>query len=178
MKWKVTWPTLGGSLGIQGGELPFFCHDVTARSLRVPLGEENMKHSTFAYGIKRMSIYVPEERVAMLAKAFEAVLDTPNIADKGVEKGLGVFEIERMNKVKGVEDTIRFYVQAPPEERQRDGMRVRDGVLIGDIVVGSLPILSENGILVRLDIPVEEGVGSIFLDLDMQSGRSKTGVEE
>ena len=57
-------------------------------------------------------------------------------------------------------------------------MRVRDGVLIGDIVVGSLPILSENGILVRIDIPVEEGVGRIFLDLDMQSGRSKTGVEE
>jgi hypothetical protein len=38
LKWKVIWPVVGGSLGIQRGELPFFCHDVTDRSLRGSVG--------------------------------------------------------------------------------------------------------------------------------------------
>ncbi|KUJ22958.1 uncharacterized protein LY89DRAFT_536933, partial [Mollisia scopiformis] len=52
VKWKVTFPVLND--GRQRGEFPFFCHDVTARKLRVPLEEKNVSHPSGAVGIKEM----------------------------------------------------------------------------------------------------------------------------
>jgi hypothetical protein len=177
LKWKVTCPQTGGE-GSQKGELPFFCHDVTPRSLRVPFTEESTKHPTFGYGIKQMSIYVPEERVPILAEAYGAVLDTKNIADKDLGQNLGVFEIPRMKAVEGAENTISFVVQAPPEKWQDEGMKERGGVMLSDIVVGGLSILGGHGMLMRIDVPIEEGVGRIFLDLDMPPDWSQPSKEE
>lgn len=172
LQWKVTWPVVVGELAVQRGELPFFCHDITPRELRVPLEEENTKHPTFCYGIKTMGIYVPEDRAKLLADAYAAVLDTSNIKEDG-EQALGVFEIQRMNKVPGVDDSIRFYVQAPLEEWQKEAMDERGGVMLGDIVVGGLSILGGSGILMRIDIPVEEGMGRIFLDSNLPGAWSR-----
>lgn len=176
LRWKVTFPRIGGEEGWKRGELPFFCHDITSRSLRVP--NDNTMHPTFGYGIKQMSIFVPEERVPDLAEAYAAILDTPNIADTDVGQNVGAFKIERMNKIEGAESSIHFYVVAPPEEWQAEGMKERNGVMLGDIVVGGLSMLGGHGMLMRIDIPIEEGVGRIFLDLDMPSGWSQPSQEE
>lgn len=165
VKWKVTFPKLESDGDkFQRGELPFFCHDITPRSLRVPT--ENTKHPTSAYGIKSMSVFVPEERVSALVEAYKAILDTPNLANGEIEPSRGIFEVQRMNKVEGAKGGISFCVQPPTEESQIVGMKERGGVLLGDIVVGGLSPSGGKG-MVRIDAPVEEGVGRIFLDLDL-----------
>jgi hypothetical protein len=66
VKWHTTFPLTTN--GFQRGELPFFCHDVTDRALRVPMSKENITHPSFAYGIKDLLIYVPESRISALTK--------------------------------------------------------------------------------------------------------------
>ena len=66
-------PILGGT-DIRKGELPFFCHDVTPRALRVPDSQENTTHPSLAYGIKSLCLYIPQDRVQVLVDAYEAIL--------------------------------------------------------------------------------------------------------
>jgi len=165
IKWKVTWPVAGGELGLRRGEAPFFCHDVTERELRVPTA--NTTHPTLAYGINKISIYVPPERATLLAEAYEAILDTRNLMDGNARPG-GIFEIPRMEPVEGVEDSLKIYVHPPPDEEQKLRMEERVAVMVGDLVVGGLSTMRGNDVLIRIDIPPpEEGVGGVFLNLDM-----------
>jgi hypothetical protein len=154
IKWKVTSPNLNS--GVQRGELPFFCHDLTPRELRVP--SEHVTHPTAAYGVKEMSIFVPEDRVAVLLEAYEAILDVPNEG--------GVFEVDRRNNVQGVKYGGRFCVQSPTEELQIVSIKEKDGVLLGDLLIGSLSGEKRMG-RVQIDVPIEEGVGRIFLEFEV-----------
>jgi hypothetical protein len=47
LKWEVTVP----KPPTKRGETPFFCHDVTARGLRVPFSKESTSHPSGAYGL-------------------------------------------------------------------------------------------------------------------------------
>ncbi|CAG8973115.1 hypothetical protein HYALB_00007592 [Hymenoscyphus albidus] len=62
VEWFVTFPKIGGESGIsQRGVLPFFCHDVTDRRLRVPLDEENVTHPCGALGVEGFNVFVGEK---------------------------------------------------------------------------------------------------------------------
>jgi hypothetical protein len=103
-----------------------------------------------------------------LVDAYAAILDKPNIAQEG-EVNQGTFEISRLNEIHGVGDGIRICVQAPSEDLKVKAMEDRGGVLLGDIVVGKLSGTSgkEAQKFIRIDVPDEEGVGRICLEVDV-----------
>ncbi|KAF1991555.1 hypothetical protein K402DRAFT_304258, partial [Aulographum hederae CBS 113979] len=54
IKWSVTFP----STAVERGALPFYCHDETARELRVPVAEEATTHPYGAWGIEGLTVEV------------------------------------------------------------------------------------------------------------------------
>ncbi|KAH8599346.1 glyoxalase-like domain-containing protein [Bisporella sp. PMI_857] len=158
LKWHVTFPDV--TQGHTRGELPFFCHDITSRSLRVPFSEESTTHPTSAYGIRDLTVFLSEERVDALTKAFSAIFDAPN-ASKEYHHGL--FTVHRMNKVENAVPLLEFKIQAPTEEWQIKAMRERGGILLGNMLVGTNSPVSAPGLRLRIDNE-GEGAGGVFLD--------------
>ncbi|TKA80647.1 hypothetical protein B0A55_01858 [Friedmanniomyces simplex] len=70
VKWEVTFP-----LGAERGEVPFWCHDVTPRERRVPVGEENTDHPCQAIGMSRVTIEVRPGSVERLGSALSAITE-------------------------------------------------------------------------------------------------------
>ncbi|TVY19045.1 hypothetical protein LARI1_G002028 [Lachnellula arida] len=121
VKWQVTFPVV--SDGYQRGELPFFCHDITDREVRVPFSKECVTHPSGAYGVQRLVIFVPGERAKTLEKAYAAIL--------GVEsEERGVFETEPL---KGEGSKVGVVVKDPEKEWQKEEMKRRGGLLLGDL---------------------------------------------
>ena len=73
----------------------------------------------------------------------------------------------------GVEKGIELTIQAPREVDSIERMKERGGVLLGDLVVGGLSVDGRKR--VRIDVPAEDGVGGLFLDLDMSVAGSRKG---
>jgi hypothetical protein len=163
VKWKVTFPIVGN--GFQRGELPFFCHDITKRDLRVPFN--NTSHPSLAYGIKSLTIFVPEEKVHALAKAYAAILNTPRLS--GMED-VACFEVPRGVQVEGAPESIQFVIRPPVKEWQVKAMEERGGLLLGDMIVGGISMMASDGSMVRIDVgeglsDKEFGSGRVMLDL-------------
>ena len=173
VKWKVTFPQLGeGEDKFQRGELPFFCHDITPRCLRVPISKENTTHPSGAYGINSIRVFVPENRVPVLVEAYKAILDT--LPGTSIYEPYSYFYIDRMNKPVGQLGGIKVHVQPPTEEWISEGVEERGGVLLGDLVVGAVSEPGQDQ-TVRIDVPLGdslqvEGVGTFFLDFAMRRG--------
>lgn len=133
VKWEVTFPIV--NTGYQRGELPFFCHDVTPRILRVPSAKENLTHPKGALGIKELHIYVPEEKVKALAKAYEAILGTENLGERS---GQGHFHLDALHQVnRGEEEPFYalFHVEKPTKSEQYKAMEENGGLLIDDLKI-------------------------------------------
>jgi hypothetical protein len=94
LKWKVTVPAKPALRG----ELPFFCQDITPRDLRVPFSEESTSHPSGAYGVTGLKIYVLQERVGDLSKAYSAILEVKN---DSVDSRVGRFEVDSLRNVQG-----------------------------------------------------------------------------
>ncbi|KAK3713032.1 hypothetical protein LTR37_008717 [Vermiconidia calcicola] len=69
LKWEVTFPT-----GVDRGNVPFFCTDVTPRERRVPVNEANATHPSGAIGMAGMHLEVEKRDLERLSKATAAVL--------------------------------------------------------------------------------------------------------
>jgi hypothetical protein len=67
VEWFVTFP----SPGTERGSVPFFCHDVTPRGLRVP--EAGISHSSGAISVDHIVIVVATEKLAELIKTYTAI---------------------------------------------------------------------------------------------------------
>jgi hypothetical protein len=70
LKWEITFPT-----GVDRGNVPFFCTDVTPRERRVPITEENTSHPCGALGMAGMLLEIEGQRLDVLSKATAAALD-------------------------------------------------------------------------------------------------------
>ncbi|KAH6713648.1 glyoxalase-like domain-containing protein [Leptodontidium sp. 2 PMI_412] len=159
VKWTVTWPVV--STGYQRGELPFFCHDVTPRSVRVPVSEEAITHSSGVYGIKQLTIFVPESRVGPLSRAYTAIAGVP---DSSSEDSHGNFQLKRLTNVDGTKNA-QFNLQTPTQEWQVDSMRKRGGLFLGALTFGGQ--ITSDGTETSSRIDDEKGgVGEIYLDLE------------
>lgn len=77
IKWQVTFPH-GGNVG--RGAIPFWCHDVTARELRVPGSAKATQHSSGAMGILGLTLEVPETKFEETVRFYQAVFDGPGVA--------------------------------------------------------------------------------------------------
>ena len=149
LKWKVTFP-----LGVSRGELPFFCHDITPRELRVPSNANSTKHPSGATGIKMMRITLLEDRVEPLLAACAEVLEIKNTTTAERSK-TSIFEVGSVND--GQTDGSRLHVQAPSDDAQRTVVEEM-GVLLGDLVLS----VSNGNSITRVNII--DNMGGIFLE--------------
>lgn len=69
VKWAVTFPK--GEHGGQAtrGRVPFFCHDITERSVRVPLAEEKTAHPSGVLGVFSLTVIVKDGKALENARA-------------------------------------------------------------------------------------------------------------
>ncbi|EPE25616.1 glyoxalase [Glarea lozoyensis ATCC 20868] len=124
VRWFVTFPELKGTR-YQRGVLPFFCHDDTERTLRVPSDKENVEHSCGAQGIRSLSIYVPEEMIDELRKVYSAVLGVD--CDDG-----GGYVVNSLNG--GMKTTIVLKTPAKGDAALEKEMNERGGLFIGELI--------------------------------------------
>ena len=71
MKREVTFPT-----GVPRGSVPFFCHDLTDRGLRVPINAETTRHPVPATGFAVLVVNVPVAEFDELVRIYEAIFGT------------------------------------------------------------------------------------------------------
>lgn len=128
IEWFVTFPKIGGEDGLpQTGVLPFFCHDVTDRGLRVPLKEENITHPCGALGVKSFSLFVDEKEVTGLREKYSKVLGVKDSGDGSFETlGLEGEGGSATIRVKGVEEG---------EVLLKKDLEKRGGLVLGDLVL-------------------------------------------
>ena len=154
LKWEVTFPT-----GVSRGELPFFCHDLTPRAHRVPFSREACTHPSNVYGLEQLVVYVPEDKAAEVSAVYAAILDQDNLDTSG--DGTGTFAIETVRTVDRVQ-LPRVHIQRPSGQDQKKRVE-EQGVLLGDLVFGSVSTSSSAVHPVRLD--TEQDYGNISLQL-------------
>ena len=154
VKWDVTFP--GTGFGFQRGEVPFFCHDVTERGLRVPGGEEHVTHPCGAMGVEELSVYVPEEEVERLSEVYAMILDKATLF-RGGEKKMRRFEMEPLE---GGGAGVGICVKGVGVGEVKRGLLEERGVLLGDLVV---KVEGGEGKRVRIDGMGEEfGWGGLW----------------
>ncbi|RFU34266.1 hypothetical protein B7463_g2042, partial [Scytalidium lignicola] len=150
LKWEVTFPN-----DVKRGQLPFFCHDVTPRTLRVPSAPENIEHPSKVYGVKSLTLVLPKERCIELVKQYPVILSIDSAAQAPKTAALPV------NNVHPVKDTpgSTLYVRYPADgEDELEKLVAEQGVVLTDLVLGGFDSISKQ----KLD--VQEGLGGIFLE--------------
>jgi hypothetical protein len=71
VEWFVTFPRAG----TERGSVPFFCHDVTPRELRVPA--ELTGHPSNVTGVRHLVVVAAKEKISGIAEAYTAILGQP-----------------------------------------------------------------------------------------------------
>jgi len=174
IQWEVTLPRTTN--GYQRGELPFFCHDITSRSMRVPLSADSTNHPSLTYGIKELTVFVAESKINALIEAYSAIFDAPNATD---EDNFGMFAVERMNSVNAAAPLVGINIQVPEEDWQVAAMEERGGVMIGDLVVGGIPDSGTPDQVDRIDTEnLPYGIGRVFRDLEIPPNWAVAGEED
>jgi hypothetical protein len=110
LKWEITSPDIVN--GYYPGGLPFFCHDITDRSLRVSNSPSDITHPTLVYGITHLSLFVPANRYSFLLKSYCNLLSAQNLCDA---EDIAIFEMKRICPLLGV-DPMRLIIHATVDE--------------------------------------------------------------
>lgn len=82
VRWKVTFPKNVVGAGVPGsdisrrGEIPFWCHDLAARSLRVDTSAANVTHPSGVKGIAQFTILVPERKMDSYVDLYSSIMDS------------------------------------------------------------------------------------------------------
>jgi len=156
----VTFPIV--TTGFQRGEIPFFTHDITPRSLRVPFSEKSVTHPSSALGVKSLSIFVQESKVSGLVNAYSAILDVPNMASKDDLQNVGIFEVKTLKEVEGGHKTM-FRLHTP-SERQLKTVEEKGGPILGELVLGVQA--APGGTEAPNRVAIGDGrIGGVFLEL-------------
>lgn len=138
IEWFVTFPKIGGEGGLpQTGVLPFFCHDVTDRGLRVPLKEENVTHPCGALGVKSFNLFVDEKEVTGLRERYSEVFDAKDLGEGSFETPSLVGE--------GSSATIQVKGVKHGEELLKKELEKRGGLFFGDLVLFGKDKVGDNG---------------------------------
>lgn len=98
VKWEITRPQYSNAEETPDSsfypherlDAPFFCHDVTARVIRVPWDdEEKTKHPCKAAGVAAVDVLVPPEKLSAYSKLYSSITGVPpdQITDGG-KKGV------------------------------------------------------------------------------------------
>lgn len=133
VKWAVTFPK--GETGGQDvrGRIPFFCHDITERNVRVPLSEEKTKHICSALGVHQLTVIVKDKALlAETRKVYNSMWDGEVvIRDEEIH-----FQTARVNNVKEIGDTSVVILRLPRNEEEAAKTQA-SGFWYGDVVLAA-----------------------------------------
>ena len=160
IKWEVTFPKV--TTGYQRGELPFFTQDITPRSLRAPFSEESVTHPSSALGVKCLSNFIQEGKIAALSEAYSVILGVPSTAAQTTSQTESTFEVRLLNEVDGLHKAKLLL--KTPNGSQFEEARRRGGSLLGDLTFGIPAALGGTKVPRRIDVG-EQGVGGVYLDV-------------
>ncbi|KAH8819412.1 glyoxalase-like domain-containing protein [Xylogone sp. PMI_703] len=150
LKWEVTFPN-----DVKRGQLPFFCHDVTSRKLRVPSAPENVEHPSKTYGVKSLTIILPKDRFIELVKSYPAIL---NIDDSAQIPNVVAFPVSNVNPVKDRPQST-IYIRYPGDgEDELRKLVAEQGVVLTDLVLGGFESHS------RRKLDAQNELGGVFLE--------------
>jgi len=162
VEWDVTFPH--GDRGGQGsrGRLPFFCHDVTPREVRVPVDAEKTTHACGALGVKEINVIVDGfELFPDTCDEYVKILGEPESKEKGLR-----FRLDRVKKVEGVDFGGAEVVLRYPGNEEHRKLVAKTGSWFGDVVLfGKAGPGKEQGLRERLDTAEgEDGVGGLWIE--------------
>ena len=141
VRWEVTFP----SPGIERGSVPFWCHDVTPRELRVPSDESAVRHTCGAVGVAEVRIVARGQDLESCVKAYEVILDVKR--EGSAEGKVWRFRIRQPR----VESTEAMIVLREPKDAFEERLLERQSVAIAEVVLtvdedgnGELPFIEER----------------------------------
>ena len=130
VKWAVTFPAGEDGGQASRGRVPFFCHDVTERKVRVPLAEDKTSHASGVLGVKELTVTVKDEEAF---KEVKSVYDGLFGSAKEVRDGYVEYEVGRVVEVPGLEGVggakIKLNVGADEDGAPGKSFRYGDVVL-------------------------------------------------
>ncbi|KAL1591687.1 hypothetical protein SLS60_011686 [Paraconiothyrium brasiliense] len=154
VKWAVTFPK--GAHGGQSsrGRVPFFCHDVTERNVRVPLSADKTTHPSGVLGVHSLSVLVKDgEALKATKETFGTLLTDLEHADAahacfGAQRVVDVPELGESDKG----TTVKLVVASREGEREKLAEGGRD-FWYGDVVLKAKAREGkEKGTKERLDV--------------------------
>lgn len=142
--------------------MPFFCHDVTERKVRVPVEEEESTHKCGALGVVGLTVVVKDQQ--LLEEMRGVYRDV--LGSEGREEDDGVvFEVGRVREVDRLNEGVRVVLRVARGEKEEKKVERRDFVF-GDVVLGAKAREDKTkGTRERIDGEGEEmGVGGLWVE--------------
>lgn len=113
VRWAVTFPAGAHGGQTRRGRVPFFCHDVTDRAVRVPLSDAPTTHSSGVLGVKELTVIVRDKELLketgdVYAKLFKK---------EGVRRGDEVyFQAGRVREVDALDGGASIVLRLPRDK--------------------------------------------------------------
>lgn len=134
VKWAVTFPK--GEKGGQDvrGKMPFFCHDITEREVRVPLSVEKTEHPCGALGVRQITVVVKDQALLEeTSKTYASILGAQGASgDNEVS-----FLVGRVCDVGGLDDGAKIVLRLPKDSTESEATKNTSGFWYGDVVLAA-----------------------------------------
>lgn len=160
VKWAVTFPR--GENGGQSsrGRVPFFCHDITERQVRVPIDQEKTAHSSGILGVKELTVVVRDQQ--LLVETREVY--TKIFGKEGTTRGDEVhFHGTRVKHVDSLNDGTKIVLRLPKGDDELKKLGETD-YWYGDVVLAAPAVQGKLlGTRKRIDKD-DESVGGIWIE--------------
>ncbi len=125
VKWEVTRPEYHNAENTPSAEMypskridvPFFCHDVTPRVVRVPWDEEDLtKHPSGASGVAAVEVLVPPEKLTAYSTLYSSITgSSPQQLNDKKKKGVSFGLVTPTSQDRG--PVIKLRVPTSDEDR-------------------------------------------------------------
>jgi hypothetical protein len=142
--------------------VPFFCHDVTPRNVRVPLDKARTAHPCGALGVRQFSIIVRDQAMLDETKTvYESIIGYAGREDFG-EISFLLGRVHQVEKLKGGAEVV---LRLPKNEEERKRIAER-GFWYGHVVLATDAEAGEAaGTKERLDSGEgESDAGGVWLE--------------
>lgn len=133
VKWAVTFPKGENGGQARRGQVPFFCHDITERQVRVPLSAEKTAHESGALGVRELTVVVRDEGLLKETGEIYARL----FGRDGVSRGDELhFQAGRVKDVESLDGGARVVLRLPKDQDELKRLQATSH-WYGDVVLAA-----------------------------------------